>query len=62
MIRGSWQAVEGASYYKLYHGDHMTAGCTLEPGGNPGSCELLADNISGAGYTDANPDQKDYYY
>ena len=54
--------MEGASYYRVYHADHMTADCRLETGGVSGSCELLEDNISRTSYTDANPDQEDNYY
>ncbi len=62
VIRGSWQAVEGAAYYKVYYDDSPGSICRLEQGGNPSSCELLADNVLGTSYTHSGPDRKDNYY
>ena len=61
-IRGSWQAAEGAAYYKVFYDDDPGSGCRLGRDGNAISCELLADNVSGTGYTHSSPDPEYNYY
>ena len=59
----SWDAVEGADYYRVYYDDFFSSGCRLSGSGNPSFCELLADNVTETTYTHATPHpQRNYYW
>ena len=58
----SWDAVEGADYYRVYYDDFFSSGCRLSRSGNPSFCELLADNVTGTTYTHATPHPHRNYY
>ena len=62
-IRISWDAVEGADYYKLYHGDFFGSSCSLGVDGSPSFCEELATNLDATTYLHANPaEDKNFYW
>ena len=61
-IRVSWDAVDGADYYNVYHDDFFDSGCTLRRDGSPGFCEELATNVAETTYAHASPDEDENYY
>ena len=61
-IRVSWDPVEGADYYNVYHDDFFDSGCKLNRDGSPGFCEELATNVAGTTYLHADPDGRQNYY
>ena len=61
-IRISWDAVEGADYYKLYHGDFFGSSCSLGVNGSPSFCEELATNLDATTYLHANPAEDTNFY
>ena len=70
-IRVSWDAVDGADYYKVYHDDFFDDACQLGRDGSPRFCEELAANVTGTTYVHTNPTNPanptnpggdDYYY
>ena len=61
-IRISWDAVEGADYYKLYHGDFFGSSCSLGVDGSPSFCEELATNLDATTYLHANPAEDENFY
>ena len=58
----SWDPVEGADYYNLYHHDFFDSGCTLNIDGRPLLCEALATNVVGTSYVPTDPDIADDYF
>ena len=58
----SWDAVQDADYYKIYHDDFWSSNCRLNSSGTPSFCEELAANVTGTSYTHANPDDDENYY
>ena len=58
----SWDAVEGADYYRVYHDDLHGSSCRLEAGGESGFCESLADNVPATSYVHSEPDAQENYY
>ena len=61
-IRVSWDTVDGADYYNVYHDDFFDSGCTLRRDGSPGFCEELATNVVRTTYVHADPDSAKNYY
>lgn len=53
-IRVSWNPVEGADYYNVYH-DQGGYACSLYGSGGPSWCDELAANVVGTSYTHASP-------
>ena len=58
----SWDAVEGADYYRIYYDDFFSSNCRLTRSESPSFCELLADNVTETTYTHTDPDDDDNYY
>ena len=60
-IRVSWEVVDGADYYKVYHDERDY--CSLNRDGSPSWCEELATNVAGTTYvhTTANPGENYYW-
>ena len=54
-VRVSWDLVEGAEHYNVYH-DTGGYFCSLDGDGNPSFCEELAANVADTSYTHASPD------
>ena len=54
-IRISWDTVDGADYYKVYHDDFFGDACELRRDGSPRFCEELAADVTGTTYVHANP-------
>ena len=54
-IRVSWDAVDGADYYKIYHDDFFDSACNLGSDGRPRFCEELATDVTGTTYVHTNP-------
>ena len=61
-IRVSWDPVERADYYTVYHDDFFSSSCTLDIDDNPLFCEELATNVVGTTYLHADPSDGDNYY
>ena len=61
-IRVSWDAVDGADYYKVYHDDRSDSFCSLERDGSPSRCEELATNVVGTTYVHTTPNPGENYY
>ena len=54
-IRVSWDAVDGADYYKVYHDDFFLDNCSLIWDDSPSFCEELATNVVGTTYVHTSP-------
>ena len=61
-VRVSWDPVDGADYYKIYHDDFFDSSCSLRMGGSPSFCEELAANVVGTSYLHENPNASENYY
>ena len=61
-IRVSWDAVDGADYYKVYHHDFFDDACSLGSDGRPSFCEELAADVAGTTFVHTNPDLDANYY
>ena len=61
-IRVSWDAVDGADYYKVYHHDFFGSSCSLGRDGSPSFCEELATNVVGTAYVHTTPNRDENYY
>ena len=62
-IRVSWNPVEGADCYNIYHDEFFDSGCRLAGDGSPNLCEELAGNVVGKTYVHADPGSgKNYYW
>lgn len=58
----SWDAVEGATHYRVYYGDRHRSACNLGPDGTPRLCELLADDVTATTYTHSEPGPSNNHY
>ena len=58
----SWDAADGADYYKVYYHEFIDSACTLDRVGNPLPCEELAANVVGMSYLHENPSAVNNYY
>ena len=62
-IQVSWNPVEGADYYNIYHDEIFDSGCRLAGDGSPSVCEELATNVVEITYVHDNPgNDTNYYY
>ena len=61
-IRVSWDAVDGAGYYKVYYGEFHDSACELGSDGRLSFCEELATDVTGTTYVHTNPSQSENYY
>ncbi len=61
-IRVTWDAVDGANYYKVYHDDFFDSSCKLSRDGSPSFCEELAANVMETTYIHTEPDEDENYY
>ena len=62
-IRVTWDAVEGADYYKVYHDDVTDSACSLDIfDGSPKFCEELAADVAGTTFVHTNPALDANYY
>ena len=57
----SWDAVDGADHYNIYHDDFHDSSCRVRSGG-ASFCEELAANITDTAYTHTDPDDDANYY
>ena len=58
-VEVSWDPVEGAEYYKVYHDDFFEYCCGLRADGSPGFCNELAADVTGTTYVHADPTRSD---
>ena len=58
----SWDPVDGADYYNLYHHRAFASSCGVRPDGSSMSCDQLAANLVETTYTHADPDRRNYYW
>lgn len=61
-IRVTWDAVDDADYYTVYHGTFSDSLCTVDRLGTPRFCDELATNVTGAEYLHTDPSAGDNYY
>ena len=61
-VRVSWDAAEGADYYKIYFSDFFDSSCKLNIDGSPGFCEELALDVTETNYLHPDPDGERNYY
>ena len=61
-IRVSWDAVDGADYYKVYHHHFIDNRCLLGKEGIPRFCDELAANFTETTYVHSDPDDGENYY
>jgi len=61
-VRVSWDPVEGADYYTVYHDDFFDSACNLDNNGKARFCEELVTNVVGTSYLHASPSDGDNYY
>ncbi len=61
-IHITWDPVDGADYYIVYHDDSFDSRCRLNRNGSAGFCEELARNVVGTTYVHTAPDSRDNYY
>ena len=60
-IHVSWDAVDGADSYRVYHHDFFDSSCMVWDG-IPAFCEELATNVLETSYVHASPDRDENYY
>ena len=58
----SWDAADGADYYKVYYTELSNSHCSLSRDGSPLVCEELAANVVGTSYLHENPSAVNNYY
>ena len=62
-VRVSWDPVEGAEYYRVFHDDFFETGCTLQRDGSPKWCDELAARVVDTSYPHSSPDpDKNFYW
>ena len=61
-VRVSWEVVEGADYYNVYHDDFFDSSCSLGVGGSASFCEELATDIVETNYLHTEPEGEENYY
>ena len=62
-IRVSWDAVDGADYFKVYYDADFDSSCSLDSDGRLSFCEELATDVTGTTYVHTNPSlSKNYYW
>ena len=61
-VEVSWDAVQGAEHYKVYHDDFFSSRCRISSSGSPSFCDLLKSNVTATTYTHTNPHDDDNYY
>ena len=57
----SWDAVDGADHYNVFHDDFFSSACQVSSGGEASFCEVLATNITDTAYTHTDPDTNYYW-
>ena len=55
-IRVTWDAVEGADYYRVYYDDFFPEGCGVDEDGKPRFCEELASRVDGTSFVHTSPE------
>ena len=61
-IRLSWDAVDGADHYNIYHDRFSDSSCHIVKGVGPIACAELATNLTETTYVHADPDSENYYW
>ena len=61
-IRVTWDAVDNADYYNVYHDDFRDSSCTVSGNGGPRFCDELAMNVTEMEYLHADPAHGANYY
>ena len=61
-IRVSWEAVDGADYYRVYYDADFDSSCDLDSDGRLSFCEELATDVTGTTYVHTNPSLSENYY
>ena len=61
-IRITWDPVDGADYYIVYHDENYDSSCRLYGDGSTGFCEELATNVVGTTYVHTPDGVENYYW
>ena len=61
-IAVSWDSVNGAEYYNVYHDDFFETGCSVDIDGDPRFCDELANDFTGTTFIHTDPDLEANYY
>ncbi len=61
-IEVSWDPVDGADSYSVYHHAFFEAGCFVRSDGRPSFCDEVATNVVGTTFTHTTPDIDANYY
>ena len=61
-IRITWDPVDGADYYIVYHDENYDSSCRLYSDGSTGFCEELATNVVGTTYVHTPDGVENYYW
>ena len=58
----SWDPVDGADYYNLYHHHAFPTYCYVKPDGTPSFCDLLAANLTATTYSHVDPEKRTNFW
>lgn len=61
-IRVSWDPVEGADYYNVYHDNFFGDACWVSQEGEPSFCSELATNLTDPAFLHESPDRNSNHY
>ena len=61
-IHVTWDAVDGADYYKIYYDDFFPEGCGVDEDGKAWFCGELASRVDGTSFVHTDPDAEENYY
>ena len=61
-ITVSWDSVNGADYYNVYHDDFFETGCSVDIDGDPSFCDELTTDITSTTFIHTDPDLDANYY
>ena len=62
-VRVSWEPVEGADYYNVYHDDGgINVYCKVDSRGDASFCRELATEVASTSYVDTDPSRRENHY
>ena len=62
-VKVSWDPVDGADYYNVYHDDGgSNVYCKVDSGGNASFCRERATDVTSTSYVDSDPSRRENHY
>ena len=62
-VKVSWDPVDGADYYNVYHDDGgSNVYCKVDSGGNASFCRERATDVTSTSYVDTDPSRRENHY